>query len=101
MNGRIDTLQSAILLSKLAVFDAEVAQRQIVAGRYFSGLRGLDGLVLPHILNHNQSVYAQFTVRVADRDGFRAKLQKLGCQLSALSVANLQATSVRGEWGRA
>ncbi len=76
MNGRIDTLQSAILLSKLNVFDEEIAQRQIVAGRYFSGLQGLDGLVLPHILNHNQSVYAQFTVRVADRDGFRAKLQE-------------------------
>ena len=78
MNGRIDTLQAAILLSKLEVFESEIEMRQEVAARYFEGLRQCDGVVLPHILNHNQSVYAQFTIRVADRDGFRAKLQEAG-----------------------
>lgn len=78
MNGRLDTLQAAVLLSKLEVFESEIEKRQEVAARYFEGLCRCDGLVLPHILEHNQSVFAQFTVRVSNRDKFRAKLQSAG-----------------------
>lgn len=78
MNGRLDTIQAAVLLEKLAVFDSEVEKRQQVAERYFEGLRQCDGIVLPHILDHNQSVFAQFTIRVSNRDQFRLKLQKAG-----------------------
>ena len=78
MNGRLDTIQAAILLSKLEVFESEIEKRQEVAARYFEGLRQCDGIVLPHILDHNQSVFAQFTIRVQNRDNFRAKLQDAG-----------------------
>ena len=78
MNGRLDTIQAAVLLEKLAVFDSEIEKRQQVAARYFEGLRHCDGIVLPHILDHNQSVFAQFTIRVQNRDNFRAKLQEAG-----------------------
>ena len=78
MNGRLDTLQAAILLSKLSVFEAEIEMRQVVAERYFSAFEDTNGITLPHILQHNESVYAQFTVRVADRDAVRGRLQDKG-----------------------
>ena len=78
MNGRLDTIQAAVLLEKLAVFDSEIEMRQEVASRYFEGLRHCDGIVLPHISEHNQSVFAQFTIRVSNRDQFRSSLQEAG-----------------------
>ena len=41
LNGRLDTLQAAILLVKLDIFDQEVADRQKVAQRYMTGLRNV------------------------------------------------------------
>jgi len=78
MNGRLDTIQAAVLLEKLAVFDAEIRKRQEVAARYFDGLGGIDGLILPTVLEHNESVFAQFTIRVSNRDEFRDQLQEAG-----------------------
>ena len=62
----------------MAVFDSEIEKRQEVANRYFDGLANVDGIALPHIFEHNQSVFAQFTIRVSDRDEFRSKLQEAG-----------------------
>ena len=77
MNGRLDTLQAAVLLEKIAVFESEIEKRQRVAQRYFDALSSVDGLVLPTILDHNKSVFAQFTIRVKDREQFRDTLQNL------------------------
>jgi dTDP-4-amino-4,6-dideoxygalactose transaminase len=41
MNGRLDTMQAAVLLAKLPLFEAELAARTKVAGLYGEGLRGL------------------------------------------------------------
>ena len=78
MNGRLDTMQAAVLLEKLRVFESEIEKRQRVALRYFDGLVGVDGIVLPTVLEHNKSVFAQFTIRVKDREQFRDTLQNAG-----------------------
>jgi UDP-2-acetamido-2-deoxy-ribo-hexuluronate aminotransferase len=68
INGRLDTIQCAVLLAKLERFDWEVEQRQVAARRYDSMLAGLEPAVrtLP-VRPDRQSVYAQYTVRCADR----------------------------------
>lgn len=65
INGRMDSFQAAVLLQKLSIFDEEIALRQTVANRYD---RLLEGIVKPPLVaNGNQSVYAQYTIEVADR----------------------------------
>lgn len=78
VNSRLDTLQAAILLPKLAVFDEEIALRQVVAGLYLEQLQRVEQLVLPVVEPHNQSVWAQFTVRVKNRDAVQKHLQAAG-----------------------
>ena len=72
INGRLDTLQAAILLAKLEIFPEEVAARNKIGARYseminaaFSGEQGR--VVTPFIAPGCTSVYAQYTVEVADR----------------------------------
>lgn len=64
VNSRLDTLQAAILLPKLAILDDEIAARQQVADRYAAGLRGCE---LPSIAPGCVSAWAQYTVRVTER----------------------------------
>ena len=61
-NSRLDTVQAAILLVKLAAFPQELEERQRVAGRYARNLEGL--LTLPFVPENYLSSWAQFTVRV-------------------------------------
>lgn len=76
LNGRLDTLQAAILLAKLAVFDIDVAARERIGGRYTQALK--DSVRTPHLAEGATSVYAQYTVEVADRETFCAALQQQG-----------------------
>lgn len=78
VNSRLDTLQAAVLLQKLAVFDHEIALRQVAADRYMERLQGAAQLVLPVVEPHNQSVWAQYTVRVKNRDAVQKQLQVAG-----------------------
>ena len=64
VNGRLDTLQAAILLEKLNIFDDELAARERIAHRYSSGLSRAVGL--PVRPNHATSAWAQYTVRIPD-----------------------------------
>lgn len=77
VNSRLDTLQAAILLPKLAILDDETAARQRVAGAYDAALRP-SGIVTPEIAQHNVSVWAQYTVRVPQRDRVQAALLAAG-----------------------
>jgi UDP-2-acetamido-2-deoxy-ribo-hexuluronate aminotransferase len=77
MNSRLDTLQAAILLPKLAILDDEIAARRQVAGRYDMLLRER-GLQPPKVLQHNVSSFAQYTVRVKNRDAVQAAMAKEG-----------------------
>lgn len=75
VNSRMDTLQAAILLPKLAIFDEEVAQRQVVAKRYNTLLNAVGITTTPYVESHNVSVYAQYTVRVPKREAVQEKLK--------------------------
>lgn len=77
MNSRLDTLQAAILLPKLAILDDEIVARQRVADTYAVGLRSI-GISPPEIAPHNISVWAQYTIRVQDRDRVQAELAAAG-----------------------
>ncbi len=63
MNGRLDTLQAAVLLHKLAIFEDEIVMRQRVAARYGAALG--DCCVVPKVAEGCVSTWAQYTVRVA------------------------------------
>ena len=73
LNGRLDTLQAAVLLAKMGVFADEVVARERIAIRYDDLLR--DKVVPPFVEPHNTSVYAQYTVQVDNRDQVQNKLQ--------------------------
>lgn len=79
VNSRLDTLQATVLLSKLEIFPEELRLRQEAAGRYADLLAGGEEiLVLPKIEPHNTSAWAQYTLRVRDRESFQAKLKAKG-----------------------
>jgi len=76
INGRMDTLQAAVLLAKLEVFAEEVEARAQVAARYGELLR--EAVEPPYIEPHNTSVYAQYTVQVDHREETGKKLSGKG-----------------------
>ena len=76
MNGRFDTLQAAVLLAKLPHFESEVQARGRIGARYTSLLSGR--CATPAVMPANTHVYAQYTVRVPNRDGVMAKLKEKG-----------------------
>jgi dTDP-4-amino-4,6-dideoxygalactose transaminase len=76
LNSRLDTLQAAVLLAKLTVFDDEIAARQHVAGRYDERLRHL--VTVPARRNGAQSAWAQYTVQTDHRDALAAGLKARG-----------------------
>ena len=73
INGRLDTLQAAVLLAKLDIFPDEVKARERIGARYSEKLGGT--VVTPYIEPHNTSVYAQYTVQVDARDAVQAHLK--------------------------
>jgi UDP-2-acetamido-2-deoxy-ribo-hexuluronate aminotransferase len=81
MNSRLDTLQAAILLEKLAIFAEEIELRQAVAQRYAKGL--LDCVKVPAVIPNGVSVWAQYTVQHDDRDGLAAHLKSQGVPTAA------------------
>lgn len=78
VNSRLDTLQAAILLPKLEIFEEEISQRLQVAKWYDGALAAVGIETTPYIAAENISVYAQYTVRVRDRDAVQAKLKAAG-----------------------
>ncbi|MEQ8232440.1 MAG: DegT/DnrJ/EryC1/StrS family aminotransferase [Gammaproteobacteria bacterium] len=79
INGRLDTLQAAILLAKLAVYDEEVAARARLGQRYIDGIRASGArLVPPTIAPGNTSVFAQFCVEADDRAAWLEHLAAAG-----------------------
>ncbi|TDR93823.1 DegT/DnrJ/EryC1/StrS family aminotransferase [Enterovirga rhinocerotis] len=62
MTGRLDTIQAAVLIEKLKIFEDELAARQVIAQRYSEALG--DVLTPPHIRPDSMSSWAIYTVRV-------------------------------------
>lgn len=75
-NARLDTLQAAILLAKFNHFPEEVEKRQKIASRYTENLKNI--VITPKVMNYNISVYAQYCIRVKDRDRVQQKLKEKG-----------------------
>ena len=73
MNSRMDTIQAAVLLQKLTIFESEIEARNKVAGRYAAGLS--DVVTVPKVIEGGVSVWAQYTIETADRDGLAAHLK--------------------------
>jgi UDP-2-acetamido-2-deoxy-ribo-hexuluronate aminotransferase len=83
INGRLDTLQCAVLIEKLKRYDWEVSRRQEIASRYSESLGSLgERCVVPRVLPDRGSVWAQYTVRVPNRDAFGAKMKEHGVPTS-------------------
>jgi UDP-2-acetamido-2-deoxy-ribo-hexuluronate aminotransferase len=76
INGRMDTLQAAILLAKLDVFDEELLARDEVADRYSALLKGV--IATPQVAPHATSAWAQYTVEVEDREAVEKSLREAG-----------------------
>ncbi|WP_036300595.1 DegT/DnrJ/EryC1/StrS family aminotransferase [Methylomarinum vadi] len=77
INGRLDTMQAAILLVKLEHFDWEVKQRQEIADRYSTVLAGIGSkITIPFVEKYNSSVFAQYTIQVEKRDKVQELLKK-------------------------
>jgi UDP-2-acetamido-2-deoxy-ribo-hexuluronate aminotransferase len=78
INGRLDTIQAAIVLAKLDIFDDEIAKRQQVAATYNAQLARDPSITLPPVAESNTSVYAQYTILSEDRDQLSASLKEAG-----------------------
>ncbi|MBI2786305.1 MAG: DegT/DnrJ/EryC1/StrS family aminotransferase [Legionella longbeachae] len=76
INGRMDTIQAAVLIEKMKLFPDEIILRQKVAKVYDEMLSSL--VKTPFIHNHNKSVYAQYTIEVNQRDVFQKSMQEAG-----------------------
>jgi dTDP-4-amino-4,6-dideoxygalactose transaminase len=79
MTGRIDTVQAAVLIEKLAIFDDEIAARNRIAARYSAALAG--HAATPHVPEGLQSVWAQYTIKLpaqADRNAIQAHMKAQG-----------------------
>lgn len=77
MGGRMDTIQCAIVNAKLKYYKKDLALRQDVAKKYTEALKNKD-LVLPYIYENATSAFAQYSVRVKNRDEVQAKLKAEG-----------------------
>ena len=78
VNSRLDTLQAAILLPKLAVLDEEIQARQKVADTYTRLFNEIGIFTTPFIESHNQCAWAQYTIQVENREEVQTKLQAQG-----------------------
>ena len=76
VNSRLDTLQAAILLPKLAVLDQELTDRQQVADTYEKLLATT--VATPYLEPHNTSAWAQYTVQVPHREALQEQLKQAG-----------------------
>jgi dTDP-4-amino-4,6-dideoxygalactose transaminase len=83
LTARLDTMQAAILIEKLKIFEDEIAARNAVAERYARGLGNV--VTVPRLAKGCTSVWAQYTIRLpkgTDRDGFAAALKAQGIPTS-------------------
>ncbi|MDE2061429.1 MAG: DegT/DnrJ/EryC1/StrS family aminotransferase [Bradyrhizobium sp.] len=79
LTGRLDTIQAAVLIEKLKIFDDEIAARNKVAERYAQGLGNI--VTVPRLAKGHTSVWAQYTIRLpagTSRDAFAAALKAQG-----------------------
>jgi len=77
-NSRLDTIQAAILIEKLKIFEDEIARRNAVAARYNAAFAASNRIVVPRVIAGATSTWAQYTLQVEDRAKFQADLKAAG-----------------------
>ena len=80
IGGRLDTIQAAVLLAKLPYFKKELSERQIVAEKYSDGISKI--YQTPLIKSNRSSAWAQYTLRVKNRDVLQSNLKSNGIPTS-------------------
>jgi UDP-2-acetamido-2-deoxy-ribo-hexuluronate aminotransferase len=73
INGRLDTLQAAVLLAKLEIFDEELTARAEIADKYTALLQ--KAVQTPRVLRDRSSAWAQYTIEVPERAAVEEALQ--------------------------
>ena len=71
MGGRLDTIQAAILNVKLKYYPKDLSLRQEVASKYTRALENKSNLILPFLHENATSAWAQYSVRVKNREELR------------------------------
>ena len=98
LTGRLDTMQAAILIEKLKIFEDEIAARNVVAERYGQGLGNV--VSIPRLASACTSVWAQYTIRLpqgCDRNSFAATLKAQGIPTAIYYPKSMhQQTAYRG-----
>jgi dTDP-4-amino-4,6-dideoxygalactose transaminase len=98
LTARLDTMQAAILIEKLKIFEDEIAARNRIAEHYARGLGNL--VTVPRLAKGCTSVWAQYTIRLprgTDRDGFAAALKAQGIPTAIYYPKSMhQQTAYRG-----
>ena len=77
-NSRLDTIQAAILIEKLKIFDDEIEKRNAVARRYNQAFAGSNRIRIPVVIEGATSTWAQYTLQAEDRAKFQADLKAAG-----------------------
>ena len=78
-NGRMDTIQAAVVLAKLPFYEEEIRLRQDIAEKYISKISSKnENIILPCVKSDRTSVWAQFSIRVKKRDFLQETLKKVG-----------------------
>jgi dTDP-4-amino-4,6-dideoxygalactose transaminase len=78
LNSRLDTIQAAILIEKLKIFDDEIEKRNAVAKRYTDAFANSNSIVTPRVIDGAVSSWAQYTLQVENRAKFQADLKEKG-----------------------
>jgi UDP-2-acetamido-2-deoxy-ribo-hexuluronate aminotransferase len=78
MGGRLDTLQAAVLNVKLKHYPKDLSLRQEVAYKYTEALKSKTNLILPFVDDKATSAWAQYSVRVKNRDEVQSRLKEQG-----------------------
>ncbi len=78
MGGRLDTIQAAILNVKLKYYPKDLSLRQEVASKYTEALKDKSNLILPFVERNATSAWAQYSVRVKNRDEVQSSLKEQG-----------------------
>ena len=78
LGGRLDTIQAAVLLAKLTIFEDELSEREKVAVRYTTAFSGSNVVIPPTVAAECKSAWAQYTVRIYDRDRVQTALNEAG-----------------------
>jgi len=78
INGRLDTIQAAVLLAKFEIFPDEVMQRDRVGRQYTASINAMQStIVAPQIRSNCTTVYAQYSIMANNREQLIAKLNKM------------------------